>query len=134
MCTTNSPPGNFPTRKTLHQDRLGLVPMGFTWLGIVLVEGCPNGELSWWRVVLLGSHLVGSHPGGELFWWKLSWCGVVLEESWSWWGLGLGSYPGGNCPGGSCQVGNCPRTTILLGLCERKLICIAVAEYYNLPG
>ena len=32
-----------------------------SWWGVVLVGSHPGGELSWWGVVL-----VGSHPGGEL--------------------------------------------------------------------
>ena len=29
---------------------------------------CPGGELSWWRVVLVGSCPSRGHPGGELLW------------------------------------------------------------------
>ena len=52
---------------------------------IGLVRSCPCEDLSciklsWWGVVL-----VGSHPGGQLFWRGLSWWRVVLA---------------GRCPGG----------------------------------
>ena len=47
-------------------------------------EAIPGGELSWWGVVLVGSHpggehswlgivLVGNYPGGESSGWELSW-------------------------------------------------------------